>query len=367
MSPLSQYPIGLADALSAFLFIFANNFKIMSRLVQVIIALGLLFLVSCGEKGEQGSALSEVAVQVKENMAGNYEGNLGCVDCAGLKTTLEIKSDSSFIIRETKLTSGKLSELESYTGKIKFISDKSMIELNGREEGKTKWLKSVENGKLQIVTQDGLPVADSLGGGSLSRLTKWTQTIGNVNVYEYVTPFTRYPAKVFHRIENGDITIDRNYIASAPEHEKALIAYYASAYKAGCVGDVCVLKNELKGEAENLTKKYFQNDPIIKPILDGAKGGATVDLELLIIFNNQGKLRVQTSTLNAEGKLISKADEFTLSGENLILLNSKESDNTRKRAVSNVRSRDSGPSSQAERDKIMNSKEKKPAPSSQKK
>jgi NlpE N-terminal domain len=364
---LSQYPMGFPATFSSFVVIFANNFKNMNRLVQIFSVIAFLFFVSCGENAEQKLATSEVAVQVKENMAGNYEGNLGCADCAGLKTILEIKADSSFIIRETKLTSGVLSEQESFTGKLNFISDKSMIELIGREDGKTKWLKSADNGSLQIVTQDGQPVVDSLGGGSLNRLTKWTQTIGNVNVYEYVTPFSKYPAKVFHRIQNGDITIDRNYIANAPEHEKALIAYYTTAYKAGCVGDVCILESELKGQAENLTKKYFQNDPVIKPILDGKMGEATEELELLMIFNNQGKLRVQTSTLGPEGKMISKADEFSLSGENLILLNSKESDNTRKRAVSNVRSRDAGPSSQAEREKIMNSREKSPATSTQKK
>jgi hypothetical protein len=217
-----------------------------------------------------------------------------------------------------------------------------------------------------VVTQDGTAVVDSLGGGNLSRLTKWTQAMGNVNIYEYVKPFSKYPAKVFHRIQNGDITIDRTYIANAPEHEKALIAYYATIYQAACEGEVCLLRNELKGEAEKLTAKYFQNDPILRPMLESAATAAKTNLELLIIFSNQGKIRVQSAAYSADGKLVSTVDEFSLSGENLVRINSQQADNTRKRAVSNIRARETGPSSQAERDKILNSKEKL-APASQQK
>jgi NlpE N-terminal domain len=331
----------------------------MSRFGLYSLGLVAALLFSCSEKSEQGQGASAVSNAVESNMAGNYEGKLGCADCVGLSTQLEIKADSTFIIRETKLVPGQKSELQSFTGKVNFGNDKSLIELSGREDGKTRWLKTSENGDLLVVSQDGTAVIDSLGGGSLTRMTKWTQTIGSVNVYEYVKPFAKYPAKVFHRIQNGDITIDRTYLANAPEHERALIAYYATAYNAGCVGDVCLLKNELKGESEKLTKKYFQNDPVLRPIIEGSAGPATEDLELLIIFNNQGKIRVQTAVYDANGKLINRAEEFSLSGENLIRISSEESDNTRKRAVSNVRSREVGPSSQAERDKILQSKEKK--------
>jgi hypothetical protein len=330
----------------------------MNRFVVLFSVVSALFFTSCGESSESAQSGTSGPSQVQENMAGNYEGNLGCPDCVGIKTILEIKADSTFIIRESKMNPGQMSEQLSFTGKVNFMNDLKMIELAGRQEASARWFKTDATGNLQVVTQDGTAVVDSLGGGNLSRLTKWTQAMGDVNIYEYVQPFSKYPAKVFHRIQNGDITLDRTYIANAPEHEKALIAYYATVYNAACEGEVCLLKNELKGEAEKLTAKYFQNDPILRPMLDVSATSTKTDLELLMIFSNQGKIRVQSAAYSADGKLVNTVDEFSLSGDNLIRINTQQSDNTRKRGVSNIKARETGPSSQAERDKIIDSKKK---------
>jgi len=321
----------------------------------------LLLLTSCGEKSAEVSADAQQGVlqgQIK-SYAGIYEGLLPCSDCNGVKTILEIKRDSSFIIREYRLTPGVKSDQVSYAGKINFSGEKPIFELAGRADNETKWFALQPDGNLLVTAPGGVALPDSVAPRSLIRTTTMVQNLGNVDVYEYSQPFSKYPARVFHRIKNGDMTIDRNYIAQAPEAEKALIAYYTIAYNVGCVDETCIVKDALNGKAEELAKKYFQSDYTIKPVLEGTNQEKRKDLEMLVIYNSPGRYRVQTSSFGENGKLTNVVEEYILNGESLVRNKTEEQENKGTRTVEGIRSRSAGPTSEAERQKIIDEKKKK--------
>lgn len=86
----------------------------MKKLILLLPLIGLM-AVSCGnrkntengpennttDKEVPAAAVDEHTAQNSLDWAGTYEGLLPCADCPGIKTTLELKDDHTFILKET--------------------------------------------------------------------------------------------------------------------------------------------------------------------------------------------------------------------------------------------------------------------------
>jgi hypothetical protein len=187
----------------------------------------------------------------------------------------------------------------------------------------------------------------------LRRISFLSSTREAFRVFELTPSAKRYPAKVFQQAQGGDVIIDKNYLSTAAENEKAVVALYAKLFNAGCDAMGCVLNESLGAEALNLADVYFKGDSPVSQELGAGKKGT---LQALIVIVSSGKIRTQYSYTDAAGKIHNFMDEFALAENALSRVKSQEIDATRQRSVKGIQTHTSGPQDATERQKIIDAK-----------
>lgn len=134
------------------------------------------FFTSCGEPtstttGEDGESLIQkqsaaangpasetIKTMSPEEMTGTYSGVIPCGDCDGIKTSLSLKDDDTFILKREYL--GKDATDLQVTGIYEYDEQSQMITLENTADGPSKFL--MENGKIWLLDQNSNKIQGEL-------------------------------------------------------------------------------------------------------------------------------------------------------------------------------------------------------------
>lgn len=130
----------------------------------------IAIMASCNEAANNGAGQDSLAssetttppdmhnAQNSLDVEGSYVGTLPCADCEGIKTTITLKSDSSYTKTEEYL--GQKGATFNDQGKWFFLADGNTIELNNGKD--TPWKFKVGENKLIQLDTEGNEITGAL-------------------------------------------------------------------------------------------------------------------------------------------------------------------------------------------------------------
>lgn len=126
-------------------------------MVRILAILWLSVVVSCTTSSTRQSSSHTSSNSV--DWQGTYEGTLPCADCEGIKTSLRLSGDKTFIRTQTYLKDGKGTPFTD-RGTFEFSDDGSTIVLKASEDGPTRY-RVGENSVTQL-DRSGKPITSEL-------------------------------------------------------------------------------------------------------------------------------------------------------------------------------------------------------------
>ncbi|MBL7941764.1 MAG: hypothetical protein JNM00_03310 [Flavobacteriales bacterium] len=207
---------------------------------SLIISAMALVLASCGDKTNTATPSATEAASNQPatlfDLAGQYDGTLTCEGCGEIRSALMIQPDSTFQIRNSVNVNGKDS-LITIAGSIQLTDGLKTLSLVGANA--EAWTVSVTDGTHITLS------SASAGTGALERKTKLVSTDNNRRLsYWLSAPDSLRAVQVYQEARNF-VNIHKNFLDNAPDDQKALVAFYAEAFSAGCNGNVCDLVTAL--------------------------------------------------------------------------------------------------------------------------
>lgn len=137
----------------------------------LIVAITTVFMFGCksGEKHEividgpieTVNSKSEGDPQATLDWAGVYEGRTPCVDCEGIKTAVELKTDKSFVLSQSRIEDS--GEVEKFRESGNFTWDDEVASSIILTTGKHRIRFQVENDALTLLDMSG-----NVEGGELA-------------------------------------------------------------------------------------------------------------------------------------------------------------------------------------------------------
>lgn len=131
----------------------------------LLISLSLLILAGCNSAKKSENSESESKSEQTEAIAdthnarnsldyyGTYEGVTPCADCEGIKVTVTLNKDDTFILKNVYLKNGEEILPSEYTGEFSWDDTGFKITLNGVEEAPSQFF--VGEGSLTILDREG--------------------------------------------------------------------------------------------------------------------------------------------------------------------------------------------------------------------
>ena len=238
------------------------------------------------------------------DLVGDFEDTLWSGNTAYVYN-LKLKADSSFFLNVRTLGSGSPI---TYLGNYKPAADWNSIQLNGAD--------STHRFNLTVASNDLLKLKTDQGEAQLDRTTKLIETKNGVLVKERFKPNFKNRAVVYQRSDDGEVTVQKNFITQASPEVKALISYYAFRYNTLCTQGNCVLPQALSADAGKLKSTiqlYFPLDTADAkwfevPIPFDQKP----ELHLLYITASGNAYQVQSVSKSSKGNLVAFSDMWEL-------------------------------------------------------
>lgn len=281
----------------------------MRSLTGIIAA---IMLASCGnsktEAGQSANA-NTASGNIYMDISGHYSDTLPCADCRAIYAEIRLRPDSTYDYVERKLgEDGRPQKAHSERGVYTVMQDQVKIQLTPRAD-------SLPQRNLEISGSDLIASWVQASGsydGKLQRKDRIIGKKGNDYVAHALTPFNRYPVPVYMDLPSAGISIQKPYLDQASEAEKAVVAYFALHYNAGCEGQACAL-------AEALQMSDAQMMDAVRKWMPSLAGGNTAPdrstqpaMMMLFFIRNNDILQANVNFMDSEKKIAHETFRFKI-------------------------------------------------------
>jgi uncharacterized lipoprotein NlpE involved in copper resistance len=281
---------------------------------RLILLLSVAAAVGCSDSKKEnqpanGAALSSTG-NPYQDIAGTYLDTLPCADCRGILTEISLHEDSTFTLRERRLTAeGRPERPVNLKGVFNFLEN-SKIKLTSTKDSL--------GSRTFEVSKDGLIASGSASApnvdNTLEMVEKGMGRIGRDFVSYKLSDSGKMPTMVFTHMPGSDIVINKPAIDKMKDGEKAILAYYASMYNSGCDGDNCAIETAMGFAPAKLSSFVKEKITDLTLPSDEELNASKSKMNLvLVMFNVQDKnVTVNYNAMSTDRMMTQGSDIFEL-------------------------------------------------------
>jgi len=250
------------------------------------------------------SAPSVVASRSTE-FVGSYEDTLWSNN-SGIRYELKLKQDSSFYLYINKL--GSKDGVKTILGKYEPNSEWTSIQLKS-SDGQINW-------KCDLISIEQLKLITDNGEALLDRTVSVIERTKELVVCKRILPKRKDRSVVFQKTDDHELILDEAFLAGLTGEQKAVLAYYAFRYNAGCDNGNCWLTKMLgynSGDIRNVLTLFLSPDSLKQPWYAAPiENDMKPQLKTAFVQLTSNGMVVQYVAMGSQGNAVSFVDHWLL-------------------------------------------------------